>query len=142
MKQLYILGLEQFNSETRLVGYLSAADDLNNIVDVYLKDRGDFIVGMQDGLIIAMGGLKHLSKKRAEVKRMAVHPDFRRKGYGTMILSKLLESAMNLNYLEISLDTTRQNVASQRLYEKCGFVRLKETIIDGIDVVFYEKKIK
>ena len=67
-------------------------DDLNHIEEVYLKGGG-FIVGLLDNKIIAMGALKKISNKVAEIKRMRVHPDFQRKGVGQLMLNKLEEKA-------------------------------------------------
>ena len=72
---LHILGLEQFRA------YLSGKwdKDLDNIEKIYVKN-GDFIIREINKKIIAMGAFKKISDKKAEIKRMRVHPDYQRKG--------------------------------------------------------------
>lgn len=81
-------------------------DDLENIEAVYLNGYGDFIVGLSNGEIVAMGALRKVSNETGEIKRMRVHPDFQRKGHGTAILDKLENTAKALGYRRLCLDTT------------------------------------
>ena len=54
-------------------------DDLHDIESVYLDDRGEFLVGIVDDQIIAIGPLKKRTEVQGENKRMRVHPDHQRK---------------------------------------------------------------
>jgi hypothetical protein len=49
-------------------------DDLRQIEAVYLQSGGDFLVGICEGRLVAMGALKRTDTDRAEIKRMRVHP--------------------------------------------------------------------
>ena len=42
-------------------------DDLHAIAEVYLEQRGDFLVGLLEGELVAMGALRHTSARRAEI---------------------------------------------------------------------------
>ena len=42
-------------------------DDVYAIEEVYLKNWGEFLIGECDGLLVAMGALKHTSPERAEI---------------------------------------------------------------------------
>ncbi len=90
-------------------------DDLHHIREIYLDDNGEFLVGVQGRRIVAMGALKYTSAKRAEVKRMRVHPDFQRHGFGRAILRRLESRAADLGYTALHLDTTVQQVPAQQL---------------------------
>ena len=63
-------------------------NDLGNIEEVYLKN-GDFIVGELNNKIVAMGAFKKISDNKAEIKRIRMHPDYQRKGFGQTILDEL-----------------------------------------------------
>ncbi len=43
-------------------------EDFKNIENIYLKNNGDFLVGILDNKLIAMGALKKISKYVAEIK--------------------------------------------------------------------------
>jgi Acetyltransferase (GNAT) family len=54
--------------------------DLEAIPAVYLDDGGEFLVGLSDGRLVAMGALRHVTDTVGEVKRMRVGPTFQRRG--------------------------------------------------------------
>lgn len=96
-------------------------DDLRNIRGTYLDSGGDFLVGLLDGELVAMGGLLLRSAEEAEIKRMRVSPDFQRRGFGRLLLERLEERAQALGARAIYLDTTDQQTAARRLYESAGY---------------------
>ena len=114
-------------------------DDLHHITDIYLDSGGEFLVGMQDQRIVAMGALKYTSAKRAEVKRMRVHPDFQRRGFGRAILQRLESRAADLGYTTLHLDTTVQQVPAQQLYVQSGYSEAGTSKLGRFDVINYEK---
>jgi ribosomal protein S18 acetylase RimI-like enzyme len=117
-------------------------DDLNNIQKNYIDDHGDFVVGIIDNTIVCMGALKKKSETMAEIKRMRVHPDFQRKGFGQKILDILEEKAHQFGYTELCLDTTTKQIPAQGLYEKNGYHQTGRTSYAGLEIIFYEKKIR
>jgi hypothetical protein len=63
-------------------------DDLRSIRATYLDAGGEFLVGVLDGDVVAMGGLRRVSETVAEVKRMRVDARVQRRyeasGYGEL----------------------------------------------------------
>lgn len=125
-------------------------DDVYAIEDVYLKQRGEFLIGEHDGLFVAMGALKYTAPGRAEVKRMRVHPDYQGRGYGQLIYDELEVCAHTLGYQTLHLDTSILQVPAQRFYEKNGFHEVgrdkyqQETGNNThqlLEVILYEKKL-
>jgi len=125
-------------------------DDVYAIEEVYLKKQGEFLIGEYDGLLVAMGALKRTSPERAEVKRMRVHPDYQRRGYGQLILEELEARARTLGYQTLHLDTSTLQIAAQKLYEKNGYREVgrdkyKQEIgkneYQMLEVILYEKQL-
>ena len=116
-------------------------DDLHAIEEVYLKGGGEFLVGVIDDRLVAMGALKRTDAKRAELKRMRVHPDYQRQGFGQMMLSALEARAQALGYKIIHLDTTKVQVVAQKLYEKNGYRKVGEGQVGKFETILYEKRI-
>ena len=114
-------------------------DDLHHVRDVDLEKGGAFLIGTQAGKIVAMGALKRLSPNRAEIKRMRVHPDHQRRGYGQAVLTALETRAAELGYSTLQLDTTVQQIAAQSLYIKNGYIEMSRTKMGIFDVIVYEK---
>ena len=116
-------------------------DDLHAIEDVYLKRGGDFLVGFVDDRLVTMVALKKTDPRRAELKRMRVHPNYQRRGLGQMMLIALEARAQSLGYKEIHLDTTTVQEAAQKLYEKNGYRKVGENRVGKFDTILYEKHI-
>ncbi|HEX4204590.1 MAG TPA: GNAT family N-acetyltransferase [Ktedonobacteraceae bacterium] len=118
-------------------------DDLHRIEQVYLKNQGEFLVGVCGDRIIAMGALRKTTHERAEMKRIRVHPDFQGHGFGQMILEALEARAVTLGYSALHLDTSTLQIAAQHLYRKNGYRQLETTrIVQGITLIFFEKSIQ
>jgi GNAT superfamily N-acetyltransferase len=67
---------------------------------------------------IGCGALKHLSKKKAEVKRMFTTEEVRGKGIATQVLFELEQWAKLLNYESIILETGIRQTDAIRFYKK------------------------
>jgi ribosomal protein S18 acetylase RimI-like enzyme len=98
-------------------------DDLHNVTAEYLDSGGEFLVGECEGRLVAMGALLPVSGELARVKRMRVHPDYQRRGFGRRVLRELIDRARRDGYTHLELDTTTLQAAAQRLYESEGFVQ-------------------
>jgi GNAT superfamily N-acetyltransferase len=72
---------------------------------VYFQDQGEFLVGVCEGRIVAMGAFRRTTNERAEIKRMRVHADFQGRGFGQMILEALETQAAVLGYSVLHLDS-------------------------------------
>jgi ribosomal protein S18 acetylase RimI-like enzyme len=141
VKELNDAGLKQMSPERDFQSIPFLDSDLDDIEGVYLKN-GDFIVGMQDGEIVAMGAFKKRTTECAEFKRLRIHPDCQRKGYGQAIMLKLMALAAEMGYKEAFLDTLTTNLAAQHLFQKCGFTESGRDKKGPFDLVFYGKKLK
>lgn len=117
-------------------------EDLHRIEPIYLSNRGEFLVGAWGDRIVAMGALKRASPVRAEIKRMRVHPDFQRRGFGRAILLRLESRALELGYTSVFLETTTLQKAAQGLYLKHGYQEIGRKKVGPFDVIVYEKGLR
>jgi ribosomal protein S18 acetylase RimI-like enzyme len=113
-------------------------DDLASIEGVYFRG-GEFVVGVVDGKIVAMGALRRTSAERAEVKRMRVHPDYQGRGFGQQLLTYLEQQARALGFYVLHLDTSDRQPAAQKLYAKNGYQEVGRKPWRGMTMIFYEK---
>lgn len=134
------VGIKQIEptGELRAIPYVTA--DFDDIEGVYLK-HGDFIVGLENGEVVAMGAFKPRTEKCAEFKRLRIRPDCQRKGYGETIMRKLIELAAEMGYTEGFLDTLNTNYRAQKLFEKLGFKRDGGGKRGPFDLLFYTRKL-
>ncbi len=59
--------------------------------------------------------------EEAHIISLAVHPEYRRRGIGTMLLTALLEAAIQQGCEWVTLEVKESNRAAQQLYENLGF---------------------
>ena len=78
--------------------------DLNDI-SAYYEDA-TFLVAWFGDRIIGSGALIPQSDQVAEIVRMSVSPEFRRRGIGRQILERLCQEAKALGFQRIGLETT------------------------------------
>ncbi len=96
--------------------------DLRDIPRLYLEAGGEFLLGFAKDTLVAMGALQRTSDDQAEILRMRVHPDYRRRGFGQAILNALEARAREAGVQTLHLETTVQQMAARRLYQKHKFV--------------------
>ena len=74
-----------------------------------------------EGRVLAYAGMWFVLDE-AHVCNVAVHPDFRRLGYGRRIFEALIELAMENSMSMMTLEVRRSNTPAQNLYHACGFL--------------------
>lgn len=118
-------------------------DDLVDVPGRYFDDGGEFLVGLVDGTVVAIGGCQPQSPETVEIRRMRVHPDYQRKGHGRRLLDALEASARAAGYTTAVLYTLAQLTAARALYEAHGYTEThRETHpATGDTTVHYEKRL-
>ncbi len=114
--------------------------DLDTIESVYLQDGGEFLVGVLEGEVVAMGALRRDPDGQAWITRMRVSPHLQGRGIGQTLLDKLHRRATELGYETLYLDTTVGQTAAQRLYEKNGYRETGRGTVGPFECLYYERK--
>jgi putative acetyltransferase len=83
------------------------------------------IVCYSDNTPIACGAFKPFDETSAEIKRMFVLPAYRNAGVALSVLRELELWASESGYLNCVLETGKRQPEAIRLYEKAGYVRIK-----------------
>jgi len=106
---------------------LTKNPDLHDIGYTYAN--AVFLVAWKNNKIIGTGALVPKSNDTAEIVRMSVAKDMRRKGVGRKILQRLCEQAKRNGYKRLVLETTETWHEVIEFYKQFGF---KEThLLDG-----------
>ena len=104
-------------------------DAAPHTTDDFAPPNGGFFVGYLDERPIAMGGWRMVghevtgvrAQRPAEIKRMYVHEDFRRRGYARVILEALEADARANGVDWILLETGAPQTAAVGLYSATGY---------------------
>ena len=79
-----------------------------------------FVVAERDGELVGYGGF-WVERDKAHIAKVAVHPDFRRRGIACALLESLLDLIRRQGIGCAYLEVRRSNLAAQKLYERFGF---------------------
>lgn len=79
------------------------------------------LVAYENDVPAACGAIKAFSGDSMEVKRMFVHPDFRRKGLASEVLNELEKWTSELGYRYCVLETGKRQPEAIALYQKQGY---------------------
>jgi len=90
----------------------------NDISDSFAS----FYCLIKDDIVIGSVGIKKMNDEEAELKALYLDSEFRGMGYGKKLLNKAIESAGELGFKGIFLDSMSQYKDALRLYERSGFV--------------------
>lgn len=86
-------------------------------------NKGNLMFGLNHGKILV--GFMELELKtpdRYELEKLAVHPDYRHRGYGTLLLSYARQIAVDNHVSKITLGMIEKNTRLKRWYLAHGFV--------------------
>ena len=80
-------------------------------------------VAYEDGLPVACGAWKRLAETKAELKRLYVLPEYRRRGVASALIAELEADAAGAGVRHMILETAVDTADSHRLYLSAGYVR-------------------
>lgn len=91
-------------------------DEMKNPLAVYFTIK-------ENGRCIGYCGFWNVSGEGG-ITNVAVAQEYRKKGAGTMLIQKMIETAVALDLSILTLEVRSSNTAAQRLYEKHGFEKI------------------
>jgi GNAT superfamily N-acetyltransferase len=132
-RQLYREGL--------IGGQLAENDtglDIDDIESAYLQDnRGHFWVAENpSGELVGMIGVQH-RKSEAEIRRLRVRQDHRRRGIGAKLLETAIDWCQERGILKITLDTFMEREPALRLFEKFKFKHARTRDVAGKSLLYF-----
>jgi GNAT superfamily N-acetyltransferase len=97
--------------------------DLKNMTNFYLKPGGNFWIARDhvNGRIAGFIGLRHESGQTGVLKRLAVLPEYRRRGIARELVRTLVDWAKEQRFATIMLGTGK-NEKARSIYLNAGFV--------------------
>ena len=89
----------------------------------FYGDDGCFAVRSDDGRLTGYL-LCQVVDDFADLHYVVVVPEFRRRGFGVMLMREFLNSMTNRGVRNVTLEVSSRNVAAISLYDACGFERV------------------
>ena len=86
----------------------------------------------------------HVVLDEAQINFFAVNPNYRKKGFGTYLMSYLIKECEKLNINKLLLEVSHTNFSAEKFYSRFDFSTVgirKNYYKDGSDALLKEKKI-
>lgn len=102
------------------------------------------LVAYEEEVPVACGAIKLYDPQSMEVKRMYTHPDHRKKGIASAVLSELEQWAAELGISRCVLETGINQPEAIAMYHRCGYQRIPNYgQYAGVEnSVCFEKRVK
>jgi putative acetyltransferase len=96
-------------------------DDLDSVFETYFAGGCFWVAESFCGQIIGTAAVKRVSSEMAELKRLRVRKDFRRRGIGSRLLDLCISFCIREGYARLNLDTASAFREAICLYQDRGF---------------------
>ncbi len=113
--------------------------DLRTIEQIYLQSSGEFLIGLLDGVVIAMGGFQRLLENSAELRRMRIRRDLQDQGYGSQLLQELERLAFQSGIYIFSFETAKARPLTLEFYRKHGYQETGSGFYGEVETVHFRK---
>lgn len=133
---------EIHTDKKRFLPLLLLGDEQEDMIDRYLS--GSMMFVLYDGAV-AIGEcvIQDLGKGIAEIKNIAIMPEYQHRGYGRMMID-FVESRFRITHSVLQVGTGDSPLTIP-FYEKCGFIRthiIKNFYTDNYDHPIYEDGVR
>jgi ribosomal protein S18 acetylase RimI-like enzyme len=119
--------------------------DIDDIEFAYMKPEGNHFwvaetTESADGAkpcIVGMIGVQHHDEGAAEIRRLRVAKDVRRRGIGSKLIEAALHWCHDRNYLKVTLDTFMEREPAIKLFEKFQFKHSRTRDVHGKELLYF-----
>ncbi|HOT15290.1 MAG TPA: GNAT family N-acetyltransferase [Bacteroidales bacterium] len=118
--------------------------NLRNIDEFFVKTGGGFWVLMQENNVVGSAGLFIYNKEQliGELKCLYLLPSIQGKGYGQLMMKKVIEEAKHRKLHYLRLDVKQNAFKAINLYHKNSFYEIDRYNGNPNDVIFMELNLK
>ena len=128
-------------NKKQYLSLLLLADEQEDMVDRYIADGTMYI--LYDNGVKGECVVLPIDGNTLEIKNIAIHPDYQRKGYGQAFIDFIIEKYKGeYSVLQVGTGESQTTIL---FYEKCGFIRshiIKNFFIDNYEHPIYEEGVQ
>ena len=128
------------------LAYITEAKRFNNMnIQPLTETLNELIEEFNKGIVLKLtidnkivGSIRAYEKNdTVYIGKLMVHPEYRNKGYGSMLLKEIEECYKNKRY---ELFTSTRSIENIRMYERVGYKPFKTEKIDNdLEFIYLEK---
>jgi GNAT superfamily N-acetyltransferase len=114
------------------------AEELRSLPGRYAPPRGRLLLARDaDGAVAGGVGMWPLDGDTCEMKRLFVRPSWRGRGLGRTLAEAIVETAVDVGYARMRLDTLERLTEALMLYRSMGFREIKPYYNNPLECVIY-----
>ena len=98
--------------------------DVDNFQQAYNKNRGLFLVALDDEKVVGTGAIKKMEEDSAELKRLWLLEEYHGQKIGYQIVLHLLDFAHTQGYRRLRLQTSEKQIRAIQFYKQLGFYEI------------------
>jgi len=102
------------------LGFEKFDEEMAEFPATYARPEGRILVAIEGGEAVGVVGLRRLSGKICELKRMYVQPGYRGRGIGRLLARRAIKEARDIGYDHLRLDTLSRLKEAVSLYYSLG----------------------
>jgi ribosomal protein S18 acetylase RimI-like enzyme len=113
--------------------------DIDDIDAVYMHSKGNrfWVAQIPDGRVVGMVGVQHHEEGTAQIRRLRVAQDHRRRGIGSALLETALRFCQQQQYMKVTLDTFMEREPALALFKKFRFVHERTRSVNGKELMYF-----
>lgn len=113
------------------------------LLKVALTEKATFYLALENNEIIGFAQTIQHDVSTAELDRIIIFPQYAQKGIGTQLLHQVLVDQEQKGVTTITVKVGKGESYARRFYEKNGFKRMKETVIEApwgkkLNIIIYQ----
>lgn len=96
----------------------------DSLFELFQEQNAVYFIAEENGHVIGGGGVfptKGLPPNTCELVKMYLHPKYRGKGIGRILIEECISFAKSKSFENIYLETMPELIAALKVYEKLGF---------------------
>lgn len=110
---------EVVENKKQFLSLLLLADEQEDMIDRYIADGTMYV--LDDNGVKGECVVLNVGNNTLEIKNIAIHPDYQRKGYGQTFIDFIIEKYKGqYSVLQVGTGESQTTIP---FYEKCGFIR-------------------
>ncbi len=127
-----------YQSEAELFNTTDIPPLKQTLDEIILEFQKGIILKATDENVKIIGSVRAYSENgTAYIGRLMVHPDFQKRGIGSLLLSEIEKRYPDFRY---ELFTSTRSISNIRLYQKLGYKPFREEIVtEELQFVYMEK---
>lgn len=101
----------------------------DSLFELFQEQNAVYFIAEENGHVIGGGGIfptKGLPPNTCELVKMYLHPKYRGKGIGRILIEECISFAKSKSFENIYLETMPELIAALKVYEKRGFQYLSK----------------